>query len=458
MNRIAHNLILDMKSVVSQHSLDIQRYDTGRKLVITLSDNGAVYPINDGCFAVFMATKPDGTILYNHCDIVDNTIVFDLLKNPQVAAAEGEVRCEIRLYGADGSLITSPCFDIVVDKVVYTDNIIESSSEFSELTKAIVANINAVEAANQAVRNAEASVGNFTGQALGQIEQFESDAEQEVDDAVSNAETKVNKSVAEAKNEINAAVSSMMRIVDDSANALKGKVSGTAVTMPDVSSIEHEVKVRVHGKNLFAPVVDNVQHQVSTEIDGNYVIKTSGAVEGKTNGYSQLKLSLKAGVYTLSANFESYTASTIYKAIRVWEKANAMGVTYGAWQESNTKLTFTVPKDGDVWFGLYGCCDIGEYVLWTIQLEAGETATEYESWLDPSTVTLFASGESGEEVSYTPKSDGTVDGVKSIYPVMNLRTDTEGAIIEAEYNRDLNKAFQALLDRVVALEAATAVE
>ena len=45
---------------------------------------------------------------------------------------------------------------------------------------------------------------------------------------------------------------------------------------------------------------------------------------------------------------------------------------------------------------------------------------------------------------YTPNADGTVNGVTSLYPNTTLMTDTEGVIIDCEYNRDINKAFAAL--------------
>ena len=63
-------------------------------------------------------------------------------------------------------------------------------------------------------------------------------------------------------------------------------------------------------------------------------------------------------------------------------------------------------------------------------LEVGSKLTDFE--------------ERRTAVAYTPSADGTVSGVKSLCPTTTLMTDTEGVIIEAEYNRDINKAFAAL--------------
>lgn len=62
-----------------------------------------------------------------------------------------------------------------------------------------------------------------------------------------------------------------------------------------------------------------------------------------------------------------------------------------------------------------------------IQIETGSAVTEYEE---------FKSGD-----TYSPNADGTVEGITSLSPTMTLLTDTEGAIIHCEYNRDANKVF-----------------
>ncbi len=48
--------------------------------------------------------------------------------------------------------------------------------------------------------------------------------------------------------------------------------------------------------------------------------------------------------------------------------------------------------------------------------------------------------EDGAEI-YTPNAEGVVAGVKSLYPITTLKTNTEGVVIEVTYNRDVNKVF-----------------
>ena len=56
-----------------------------------------------------------------------------------------------------------------------------------------------------------------------------------------------------------------------------------------------------------------------------------------------------------------------------------------------------------------------------------------------------------EPITYTPNTDGTVEGITSLYPVTTLLTDTAGVIVDCEYNRDLNKAFEELTNAIISL-------
>jgi hypothetical protein len=72
-----------------------------------------------------------------------------------------------------------------------------------------------------------------------------------------------------------------------------------------------------------------------------------------------------------------------------------------------------------------------------IQLEIGESTTEYEDFV--------------QLAEYTPDADGVVSGVTSLYPSTTLMTDTDGVLIDATYNRDINKAFDELKNAILSL-------
>lgn len=76
-------------------------------------------------------------------------------------------------------------------------------------------------------------------------------------------------------------------------------------------------------------------------------------------------------------------------------------------------------------------------IKFMITEEGVENNTEYEPYIAPT--------------EYTPAADGTVEGITSLYPNTTLMTDTEGVLINCEYNRDINKAFAELQQVIISL-------
>lgn len=158
MNFSNYRLSLDIHETESGLSLRAKKGDTIRKLYVTLMDGSAPYRITPDCTAAFTARKPDNTIVFNEAAIENNAIVYEL--TPQTTAAAGQVRCEVRLYGGDGRLITSPRFFLDVDDTVFTEgDEVVSDNEYTILEDAI-------EEVHQAVLDFEALIasGHFTDQ------------------------------------------------------------------------------------------------------------------------------------------------------------------------------------------------------------------------------------------------------------------------------------------------------
>lgn len=136
MNTADFHISLDIHESNAQAALRIKKGDTARRILITLTEHGRAYRITNDCKAVFTARKPDGHLLYNACTVQGNRIVYAF--TAQTAAAPGEMCCELRLYGADSALITSPRFLLLVDDTVYSDgDLVESYDEFSALTQMV---------------------------------------------------------------------------------------------------------------------------------------------------------------------------------------------------------------------------------------------------------------------------------------------------------------------------------
>lgn len=136
MNDSCYLVFLDLNSPVAPPPLTVKKGDTGRTLQFLLKTNSTPYVISSDCYAVFTAKKPDGTILYNSCDIRNNVIFYTF--TAQTCSVPGEIPCELRLYGSDDKLITSAVFTLVVEDTLYNDgDVLESVSEVSALTNLI---------------------------------------------------------------------------------------------------------------------------------------------------------------------------------------------------------------------------------------------------------------------------------------------------------------------------------
>ena len=159
MNYSDYRFTLDVQVHQAQVSVPVMLGDTARRLFISLSDGRKPYYIADGCRAVLVAQKPDGTSIFNDCIIENNsTIVYQF--TPNTTSAEGIVNCEVRLYG-ENRLITSAKFIIVVDAKVIRDEEILSESEHTTLDNIIMSEKSRVDA--EAERKRRFDSGEFKG-------------------------------------------------------------------------------------------------------------------------------------------------------------------------------------------------------------------------------------------------------------------------------------------------------
>lgn len=138
-------ITLDIHKIGSQAVIPCFQGDSGYTIIARLTENGMPFAIEDSCKAFFQAKKPDGNVLDNICVIDNNTIVYDFLttvKNGetcQTTAVEGSVDCQFKLIGANGGILASPLFKIVVSKGVFDEGkVLPSVSEATAFTEMIV--------------------------------------------------------------------------------------------------------------------------------------------------------------------------------------------------------------------------------------------------------------------------------------------------------------------------------
>ena len=226
------------------------------------------------------------------------------------------------------------------------------------------------------------------------------------------------------------------------APAIIEQASDAILHLPDVSALDHEVKVTLEGeegvdvtdatlvtmgKNLF-DVERLTDIAGATLADGVvYIPNTSSSlVENKVKIFA-------GGFVTLSFKRKNENGS------------GASGLRFGAIYKDGTRydvigynassdfeeFVWKSPKEVEYITTISG----GNNPTWVkdIQLEFGTENTPFEPHVC---------------VEYTPNDDGSVEAVGAISPVMVLRTETEGVIINAEYNADTKRYIDKRLTQI----------
>ena len=242
------------------------------------------------------------------------------------------------------------------------------------------------------------------------------------------------------------------------ANALKGSKSGSAFLIDDVSPITREMSVKISS--------DTVTDLTAVKVNalGKNLITFPYTYEGHTYGVGD-SYTHNGVTFTVNAD-RSITANGTATTDVVFcffdahntclaNDDNPMSVTLSGCPSGGSSTTYFLTQRN------YGFKDVGsgitfqthfgmnsyaitiksgttvENLVFKPQLELGTTATEYEPYITPT--------------EYTPTADGTVNGVTSLYPNTTLTTDTNGILIDCEYNRDINKAFAELQQAILSL-------
>ena len=245
------------------------------------------------------------------------------------------------------------------------------------------------------------------------------------------------------------------------ANALKGTASGETVRMEDVSPLEHTVPVKVsgvddptsvtvyaHGKNLYNNVDYGLINPPTSVVFTATKTETGYSVTGTSGNTNWFLIPLcslaELGGKSVTLSADISGTPTAPNLVICDKDYGNRKVLYGGTFDGRA-ISFSVPQasaypDGYiVTVRLNGDKNNDPAAVATydnIQVEIGTTATEYEPY-KPS-------------VEYMPNEDGTCE-VASIAPTMTLLTDTTGAVMECEYNRDINKAFDQLVQAIISM-------
>lgn len=259
------------------------------------------------------------------------------------------------------------------------------------------------------------------------------------------------------------------------ANALKGSVTGSAMEINDISPIEHSLNINVRSKNLI-PFPYNFQ-----AVNGNpytyngvtFTVNDNGTITANGTNTSESAWSIRT--FDLSATFPwgkgkyliygvtggSYTTygmnCSIYPANGYPSKwyVRYKNIFDDSGEINNGgPLLIDVTEDGGVRVGVditIRANAVLNNVVFKPMVVKSETVLPFDINIPDLTAVNVTIGEE----TYTPNADGSIEGVKSIYPTTAITANTSGALIDCEYNRDLNKAFAELQQAIISLGGTT---
>ena len=199
--------------------------------------------------------------------------------------------------------------------------------------------------------------------------------------------------VATAEEVKNEALDASNYIKNSYAPAIKGKVSGKVIRVDDVSPIEHDVTCLVHGKNLFDISKVTNTNLITNNGDGTITIAENTFYVPLAQKLSDLCPGLRVGDV---ATFNMTTDSSFSKYIYL----HGIGGTWNV----GTYITIT-EEILNSYVCVYGYIKSDplygqKNILSNIQIEKGIVATEYEPYIDPSTVTVIRCGKNLLDVDF----------------------------------------------------------
>lgn len=182
-------------------------------------------------------------------------------------------------------------------------------------------------------------------------------------------------------------------------------------------------KVMRYGKNLFDEQLEIGGINTSTGANDDTVKNTL-----RTTNYIKV---LPSTVYFVACPTGVSTLGGLLQIYRYDKDKNFLG--YGSTGIENTTM-----RTGEDW----------QYIRFVIRAEYG---TVYKNDICLTMSSTATDYEPSQKTTYPISADGTVEGVSSLYPTTTLMADTDGIVLDVEYNRDINSAFAELTQAIISL-------
>ena len=230
--RNAHAVVTAVQGEIAARWIEVSLYDHDKRLDISRK-TAAIY-----------MTKPDKTIVYNTCEILDakNGLISVELTSQMSAVAGTICDCEIHIIDKNGSLLKILGLTIIIDRSLEDDKAIESSNEFTLLLKALKEADGLIdtvtEVLNEKLNEFDDAFDALSQQMQSQMKDWLAVKDEEilhkmqsVDDWLDNGDEQLQQAVTEAQTAVQAAVSQANTAADRANQAVEqmAQVAGELV-------------------------------------------------------------------------------------------------------------------------------------------------------------------------------------------------------------------------------------
>jgi hypothetical protein len=385
---IRDEITLDLLRTTSQCVISAKLGVTDREIAIKLREGAEPY-FPDGVTAVLSATTPVGTTLYNDCRIENNTIYYSFTE--ATTGAVGAYDAEIILYRGEG-VLASASFTIVVEKRASDPAIIVKSDEFTALDKMVTEG---------------SKLYGDTKKIKEQTETLYKNTENLYVELTNKTNNWGIDNTFNPESEYAQSGKAISQYTNNTfANAITDNISGSGVSIRDISPVEHTLNVKVSSKNLipypFTNSTSTIKGVTFTD-NGDGTITANGIpTENAIYYFINKSFVLPKGTYTLSG----LPSGSAYETYYIGMAASVDGTNFekGIYESGLTieidtvRAIYLVIKKGNAVNNL----------VFKPQLELGSTATPYAPYVaDLSAVDLVAGGKNFAEINSikTPTSE-----------------------------------------------------
>lgn len=141
MQSILYCIALDAGKIGSQCRINAKRGEhASRKLRTTITKDSCPFEPPDGAIVSLRAKHENGVKYLYPCTVDGGVVEYEFGSN--ILASPGTVECEILIVESSGATLCSPCFELYVEDVVYSDDVLETVDEFTALTAALARVLN----------------------------------------------------------------------------------------------------------------------------------------------------------------------------------------------------------------------------------------------------------------------------------------------------------------------------